>query len=100
MFLECRFSFRGQLAVEVPKSKNVRTNTDTPLISAKTVHRWDKSETLSSKSKAPSKKFSQMPNVQIITALHPLFALPKLVRSVRIARPGQNCAEIDLVRDE
>src|SRR6266705_1659026 len=32
MFLECRFSFRGQLAVEVPKPKNVRTNTDTPLI--------------------------------------------------------------------
>jgi hypothetical protein len=51
MFLECNFSFRGQLAVEVPRAKNVRTNTDTPLIFSETVHRWDKTETLSSKSK-------------------------------------------------
>ena len=56
MFLECRFSFRGQLAVEVPKAKNVRTNTDAALIFIETVHRWDKTETLSSKSKAPNKK--------------------------------------------
>jgi hypothetical protein len=40
----------------VPRAKNVRTNTDEPQISLKTVHRWDKTETHSSKSKAPAEE--------------------------------------------